>query len=379
MDKKTFVLILLVILVFSKLCTAQNNQEIMDQEPKYNGKDLIKFNEVFNIDISNIEQYYMSSVGSMDIDSDSNLYVLAHYDYKMMKFDKDGNFIEEFGGAGHGPRELAYSSRFYIHNDRIYIFEETRGIKIWDLNGKYIDYIVVGRNNGSSSNYKPFGDFFIGSYELYEGDVLNADFTAKYKLSVYDNNIKVINEVTELVVDPIELYLPFYYDLLAVDSKLKIYYPENATEYKINKYDLKGKKQLTFGRKYDRQKYSKAVHNYFKERGFDKELKPGISRNIPRKLPKYPPIIRDILVDDDDLIWVIVGEWYEDSGKRAGISSTIDIFSSEGEFLYTFETDILTSRSFIKNGMLYSQPRGENFKSKNEDSCIRVYKIIKGF
>ncbi|MFC1493624.1 hypothetical protein ACFL6O_06635, partial [candidate division KSB1 bacterium] len=134
---------------------------------------------------------------------------------------------------------------------------------------------------------------------------------------------------------------------LPIDSKGYIYYPVHRDEYLINKYDIEGNLVLTFGRKYEQKEYSDEIVKWNKE--VYKEQADII-------LKKYPPVIRDIIFDDRDFVWITVGESYDDNYRRFPVTSTIDIFNTDGEFLYSFESELISSRALIRNNRLYSQP-----------------------
>jgi len=83
----------------------------------------------------------------MDVDSDTNLYVLDFYESTITVFDKNGKYLRTMGRQGQGPNELEQPLCISIYDDKISIYEKFKGIKIWDLNGKYIDFILDNRKN----------------------------------------------------------------------------------------------------------------------------------------------------------------------------------------------------------------------------------------
>ena len=123
---------------------------------------------------------------------------------------------------------------------------------------------------------------------------------------------------------------------------------------------------LEFGRKYKKQKFSNETKKCFNE-----DLGDFLQAGRIPPLAKYPPVVRSILVDNNDLLWVRVGEWSLDWSKVQKVE-TVDIFTSDGEFLYTFNTDAIGVLSKIFNDKLYSVP----LPDENEDHEITVYQII---
>ena len=61
------------------------------------------------------EHEIFSSIWPVETDSESNLYVGDWDLYLIRKFDKDGNFLFEFGGVGQGPGE--FLGGFYFRLD----------------------------------------------------------------------------------------------------------------------------------------------------------------------------------------------------------------------------------------------------------------------
>ena len=125
------------------LTNAQNNTKpvpnIESSIPKFINEEFISLEELYNINVAKFDKYYIYEVMSMDVDDDLNLYVLDYFEATITVFDRDGNYIRSMGGKGQGPNELEKPIGFSIHNDKIIIHENHKGVKILNLQGEYID------------------------------------------------------------------------------------------------------------------------------------------------------------------------------------------------------------------------------------------------
>lgn len=343
-------------------CSQENNikkqQFIQNVEPKYADSEYITLEELHSIDVNVFDEYYIYQVNDMDVDSDTNLYILDYYESTVTVFDKSGKYLRTMCGKGEGPNELWNPKSISINDNKMHIFQHNRGMKILDLNGKYVDFIRPKITNYEI--FKAFDNFYLSSYERLDENVITlaCGIDRHTKKLEFKNNIVNVKFNSRDYMD----FRPSYY--IAVDSKNCIYYPENPNEYIINKYDIDGNLLLSFGREYKRVPFSDTMNE------IHKKWLAGISPNRRIPLAKYPSVVRYIMIDDNDYIWVVAGENSFNSYSIFSyiFPSTIDIFDEEGKFLYTFKSPYIIFKSFIKYGRLYSYPVGE-------DMLIRIFKI----
>lgn len=373
------------ILIFTLInCTILYSQTestfIFSDSPKITGDELIKLTNYYSIDVLDIKNFTVSAIRWMDIDNYGNLYVLAHLEKQILVFDKKGNFLRKMGGPGQSSTELERPHSFYVHNDKLYIFEEYRGIKIWELNGNYIDFILKASSQAGdimqSPLFRPVSGGYIGVHWEFLGDP-RGKFHKLNILARYNDKLNIVNEIATANIDPIKYFNYVLVEIIALDSENNLYFPVLIDPYKyiINKYDLKGNKIISFGRKFKNQRYSSRTIKWYQEKYGKKHLNSSVIRAVPYQLAQYTPIIRHIIVDNNDLIWVIVGEWYPDNQSYFKLTSTIDIFNTNGEFLYSFQSNKFSRSCFIKNDLLYSKPIANRFLTSSEEHTINVYKI----
>ena len=359
--RKIYFVLIICNFMFS-FAFAQGKKEqipfIYSESPKYNTTEFITLEEIHKINVDEFEEYYIYKVESMDADNDANLYVLDRFECTITVFDKNGKFIRTMSRRGQGPGELENPESISINNGKIYIYQDGKGIKILNLQGKYIDFFLI-----------PIGNYYV--IKAYDDCVLTVNkkyvetwLNINHILQAFSNDFSNIMTIAECSYkdDPEKLLL-LHPILVAMNSKQNVYFPESFEEYKINVYSLEGDIIKSFGRKYKRIPYSKQVREWIYE---DQKRSRPLSK--PKELTKYPPVFRYILFDDRDYIWVVVGEWSADCGLSSSIVSTVDIFNEDGEFLYTFNSPNVGYYSFIKNGRLYSTPT-------QDDNYIRVFKI----
>ena len=367
---KAIISILLVIVILS-CSSGENNSNIevcngvkyiLNEYPMIRKFDQVIFKNLYSIDLENIARYNISDYLWMNVDKKNNLYVLDIRRRKIHIFDHSGTYIKFIGGSGPGRRDISGAENFFICNDMIYLYDRWQGIKIWDLNGEYIDFIRIKKPKNLGI-FRPFKSYFLGL----ECRSKNNIYEREWSLDRYSKKLKHKNNITTLRLDLFNDPQFNPQNIVAVDSENNCYFPVKRDEYIINKYSGDGELLLSFGRKYKRIPYSDITRKIY-----NKNFKEAIGDNRFPALVEYPPIIRYIHVDEKDFIWVVIGEWNLDSSMAETVTTTIDIFSKTGKFLYTFDTTKFGHRSVIKNNRLYVPPT----KDKNS---IDAYSIIMNF
>ncbi len=365
MKNKFPVIIMQTLIMFTILCTVKNDKNyiksIKNTNPKYENTDFVSLTQLYTINIRTTSgRFNILNASWFDVDNIGNLYVLDVQDSKIYIFDSNGKHIKTFGGIGEGPSELYNPRIISISNDKIYVLERWRGIKIFSLKGEYIDFVSPEMRNLFA--LKAFEDFFLGLEVSFDQKNRNL---RKWRLVKYSIDYEEELQITELKkkASLFDIFSKNYIN--SIDSKHNIYFPYSRDEYYSNdeylvmKYDIKGNPLLLFSRNFKKIPYSQKFKNWAIQ-------KTNISQD---RIPTYPPVIRTIFVDDKDYIWVLVGECFFDSNYQVRTESVIDIFNQNGKFLYTFKSDAFTGTSIIKNGRLFSRPNAAG------DNQIKVFKI----
>lgn len=330
---------------------------IMNESPKFGNLDFLSLEKIFSIDLNKYEKYEINSIWSMDVDNDTNLYILDPFVCTISIFNNSGKFIKTIGGIGQGPREFEHPSSLSIHRNKIYVYENYKGLKIIDLNGEYIDFLLHVNHNTVECDF--INNYFVTTETL----IPDLDLTKKAQtLNRYNIDFEFINNIASLNLNHYKTppFQPHMY--IAVNSEFEYYFPQSYNKYIINKYNAEGELLSSFGRNYERVQYSKQANE------ISNRITSKLSPSITSEKTKFPPVVRYIAIDDLDNVWVAVGEWFYDRNQEIAFSSTIDIFDKNGKFLYTFESPYLGAESFIKNGQLYSTPTEDN-------RVVHVFKI----
>jgi len=126
-----------------KLKTVNTPAFIMNKEPLYKNSEYVTLQKLYSIDLEKTDDYFFGDIpANMEADDKNNLYILDYVTSKIAIFDSSGKFLKLLGGKGQAPKELEKPVSMSIDRNKIYIYERNKGIKIWDLNGKYINFKV---------------------------------------------------------------------------------------------------------------------------------------------------------------------------------------------------------------------------------------------
>ncbi|MFC1564991.1 6-bladed beta-propeller [candidate division KSB1 bacterium] len=358
-----FINLLLTFLTFTLFgISCKVSYEDRNSNPVNTGDGLVKISKHVSINPFG-DEYKIKDVTWIDAYTDGNIYILDHFDSNIVIFNSKGEYIKTYGGKGQGPRDLETPNYFAFQDEKIYVNEQSKGIKIWDLNSAYMGYRLFKSSGGISdpiwirgnAAILPWKDSFVGCTEVYN---FEKQSLRRIEIVKYDQQLKFENIIVSVEFDVIKDIKFLFGKMIPIDSKGNIYFPESRNEYKINKFNMKGELLDSFGRKYERERTTSATLSAFGK------------RNPPSRKAamKYPPVVRLIFVDENNLIWVIVGEYCSDNYETKKINSTVDIFNTDGTWLYTFRTDVFGTRSVMKHGLLYTRP-------VPVESPIIVYKI----
>lgn len=87
------------------------------------------------------EQYVFAGVDNIALDSEENIYILDGMNFRIQKFDKDGNFLMSLEiKKGEGPKEVTYVTGLAVtEKGKIYIHDRnSMKILIFDKGGRFI-------------------------------------------------------------------------------------------------------------------------------------------------------------------------------------------------------------------------------------------------
>lgn len=347
---------------FSNLSAFQKT--ITNDKPLIEPNSLNLLEHQFSIPNDGGDEYLIYKATHAATDNDKNIYVIDYQndDSHIIKFDKNGKYINNFAPKGQGPRELDRPSKIFSFNNNLYIYQSFNDIKIMDTNGEYLGKIKIARGN------LRFIRFNLKSYASANRIYTDREFK-NIKNEIYFNSYTNAKNNTIYTFNSIRksgnrFYSQYTYSM---NSKNEIFFAKDGENYNIIKINSLGKELIIFGRNYSRVKYTQNSINKYNERFAE-----GIKNNRIKSINGYPPIIRRTFIDDNDLLWVTVGESPMDTNGDLIFNETIDIFNSKGKFLYTFNTDIFKTTVIFSKGNIYTfDPPDE----ENGEQSINVYKI----
>ncbi len=274
-------------------------------------KEKIKFKETLSIGKEEGEDYLMfHSFLRVAIDSDSNIYILDARNHRVLKFDKNGNFIWKTGRKGQGPGEFQYPMEIVISPSGEIAVRESRKIHFFNNIGKYLRTINLEKTiNGLQ--FLPDGRLFINIFVMGQPGVAAEFYSKDGKfLSKFPDKYRYGPKLPPtLGVTIVEGGFKF------LNNKFYLSIPD---KYEIREYDLKG----------------------------------NLLKKIKRKIKLKPPNIelfaggRGVRVypsDDCGPCFLYKGKFLinkltlvEKKGKDYESNSFLDFFNEKGQFLGSY-------------------------------------------
>ncbi len=349
-------------------------------EPMY-GELVLELEEDLSIGSVEDEKYMFYRIGDIAVDSQNNIYVLDRGNYRVQKFDKDGNYLQTIGRKGEGPGEFMRPFNIFLDElGNIYVME-LRKLHLFDPKGNYIKSVVPPM-------------FIMGFAAEPEGNIIGLGLisTAKaqnFGIRALDSEGKITKNIAEYPGltnvskgDTLFSFTHSYRPQLAfypVEKKGAVY--GYGAEYKLIVTDFSGEASLII----EKDEPPQSITRREKDKIIDDTLEETADNEGGRwprdvveegaNFPGHRPFFNDIATDDRGRIYVRKLKSVLDESKE----DEFDIFSADGYYLYT--TKFTLSRGLIKGGFLYdtsySDETGEykviRYRIKNWDQ-IKVSK-----
>ena len=307
---------------------------------------------------------------SMTSDKEGNIYILDMSSMSLKKFDKDGKFLKSIGRRGQGPGELFYPSFVMLIEDTLMIMSQgQKKISRFNTDGEFIN---DKRMEMDVQLPKTYDNKNIVSYTVIFNQN-DADAKIKFSLSLLDKNLKVTNAFEKKEIDIqdfaqgkvniSDLLIPF------IPAKNKVYLSENDdNQYKINVYDMAGKKISTIKKKFKRIKTTTEEQDEFKSH-MEKNAQgqPG-----GMKLDNFKKAFSSMYYDKYDRLLIVPEVDRKDDKEGA----YVDIFK-DGIFLNRVDFEVnkglknLGAFSFMQNQLFFIGNR--LYVLNMEDITVDVY------
>ena len=301
-----------------------------------------------------------NAIEDLEIDSKGNVFLFEARKGKILKFDKEGNYIISFGKLGNGPGEFPFAFDFVMLNDTLYVksFPNKQMVR-FDNKGKYLENItytsgglVIGEILRSIANRNVvgyintteekdgtmyFGNNLVLMNNKFEELVILRDYNIKYD----PNNIKYYESVTKFT-----------------SGDGKIFVGENdESGYRINVFDMNGKKIQQIKNNYARLEYNE--HELAKI----KTLNLQVNGEPLAEKKSYKKSINDLFYDKYGRLLVCSSIKRTEENQKDFI---VDIYK-DGVYLNTTKTDNLIGEDFV-----------QRFDSRIYFLGDKIYKIVNG-
>jgi len=122
----------------------------------------IKFKENLSLGIEKGEEFLLfHSKLDVAVDSESNIYVLDIRNHRLLKFNKEGNFLWKTGRKGQGPGEFRNPSEVVLSpTEEIWVLDSPTLIHLFEAQGKYQRTMNL-RGRCNNFYFLPDGRLFI--------------------------------------------------------------------------------------------------------------------------------------------------------------------------------------------------------------------------
>ena len=309
------------------------------REPLY-GEIKLELEEDLRIGNEIDENYKFYRVRGVAVDKQGNIYVSEMSNYRIQKFDKNGEYLQTIGRQGQGPGEFELPLKVLINDTTGSIFvSDLHNIEYFDRNGNFIksicpihfpvDFIVDSDDNlyAKLSYITEAGQFRDFSKISKDGDIL-MNFAHQPYYNIKQK--KARNGGYSQIPSAFDLDL----HISKINSKRFIY--GFSLNYELNVIDSNGQLLYKIIKDEKGEKFSAKEKHLFEKSIFF------------YKLPPNKPFFHMIFTDSK-------GRIYIQTNLARGDTITekeVDIFSMDGIYLY--KTKLPLHTYVIKNGFLYA-------------------------
>ncbi len=331
--------IILIVLVFFMIVTI-SGKTMKNSDKPIKGKWDLQLKKIWEIEGTGTEVF--GSIQNVRVSKDGRVYVLDNRLQKILIFNKDGKFLSKFGKMGEGPGEFKTfrlgRQLFVLENNLIFV--ERGRVHYFSLDGNFKKTLKI------PASIKPEG--FISKDVLISVPIITGVSNKKIR-KIKSYNLLKKTETLITTFNPYEkastskegngtrmiaaIIIGSITPRMTVDYKDGNLYYGMSDNYRITKRNLKKKTESYFLLQGREQK--KVSKNFLAELAKNfKKIPPEMIKKILAGLPKKASFFQRIFAMDNGLVYVFV------SDPDARSSQAIDIFSSNGEYLYSNNIEI---------------------------------------
>lgn len=325
-------------------------------EPIY-GELLFDLEEDLSFGNEEDDNYLFYRISGIEVDKDGNIYVLERGNFRVQKFDRNGNYLCTIGRKGQGPGEFQMPFQMIIDdNNGIICVQDMRKLIVFDTDGNYLDKDIFFESFFNELSVDSQG-FMWGNMYRQEGD--DEAIADLFKVFVKLNKEGQIEK--EVVIFPYEHYRERRgegvisiltgeeHDLFISRLNEGNFVYGYSGEYELNIIDLEGN----------------LVRKVIKEEPYQSFTAKERGKYRKAKIPEHKPFFYDLFSDSDGRIYA-----QRNNARLAEkVDKVFDIFSRDGYYLY--RTVCSLTPYIINNGYFYTRVENED----TGEVFVKRYKI----
>ncbi|NOR44501.1 MAG: 6-bladed beta-propeller [Candidatus Delongbacteria bacterium] len=311
-----------------------------------------------------------SEIEDLEIDSDGDIFLLASRKGKILKFDKNGEFITSFGSLGKEPGQFL-SLDIVIIDDEVYVKSfPNKNIVKFDKNGKYLEtfeYADEGMFKGVIGEIlRATSDKNIVGYMNHVKENSKGQLLFRHDLALMNKKFEklAILRDYEIEFDP---YNVRYFESVSkyTIGGGKIFVAENSEDtYKINVFDLDGNKVKEIVKDYTKVEYNQYEMDRIKTLNLLANGKP-MSEN-----KSFKKSVNDVFFDKYGRLLVCSSIKRNETNQKDFI---VDIYK-DGIYLNTTKVEKLIGEDFVRRFDSRIYFLGDKiYEIVNDEAKINIY------
>ena len=326
----------------------RNHAPLWGDEPKIGLEFVRKVGDPEDDD----ERYLFHKPCDIEVDSEGNIYVLDGGNYRVVKYDRDWNFITSFGRQGEGPGEFRdYQLVSEISGEKLFVIDDRYSTTaVFDLEGRFLYDLKLDK---FFPEFTPLntGEFIVSgvSGSLRENtakDVLNeGDVSLVY---IQDEDGNKLREFGKARIYKERDFIWYGNPFSSVIDNNGCIYIAFDYQNRIEKYSPEGQLLLSITRDLPFQESTR--------RDFDK---PGLMMNV---------FSAGVYLDHKSRIWVIRYKNLEPVPN----GTIMDVYSPEGILL----THVMTEKDILPNEKKLIAGDRFFYVDVYTDMCVYEYRIV---
>lgn len=331
------------------------------------------------------DEYSIGMVQEVTVDSIGRVFIADNNQKAIHVFDSDGRYLKYLGRDGSGPGEFSFIKRLHIRGSKLYAFDHSLfrviTIDLYDLSD--VQTLSLGQNrshfSGLSKSFPSIDDLFVRSDNKFIAKYINHEdpISIKWQNFVLFGQFYLLDDsgnITGWLMNfkdatrtmfahpnaimgiPIKPFFGNTITAITNDDHIYMIQPEH---FLLKVFNPQGHYEKSFYYELDRIKLTE-------ESARNANVIEMYTSNMHNmNLPEFWPVVTDMLIDDQDQLWVAttvedfsVYEWW--------------VVKTTGELVARFDWPRNKPIEYIANGNIFT-------KETDEDSGMQQvvrYRIV---